>query len=376
MRVDVLDGRGAFRALAPAWEKLAGDAGGAPFLQPGWAAIAALHLARAPRRLRVLAAHEGGALAGVLPLLVEKRRIAGVPARVYRSLSDDHSQRFDLVARDEAAVASLWRALADDRGWDVLELRDVPPDGARADRLAALAAADGFPCARWESQRSPWLALPATAEALDAALSSKFRANLRRRKKNLAREHGPVELERVDGGPALADALADGFALEACGWKGAAATAIERDPLLTLRYRALARWAARRGELALHFLRVSGRRVAFHFAVEAAGVYYLFKPGYDEALARHGVGQLLTWEVMRALCGRARTFDFLGEDMPWKRDWTAEARAHAWRYVFRPTPFGRALHGWKFALVPAARRLMAMVRPPASDGDAPAREDA
>jgi CelD/BcsL family acetyltransferase involved in cellulose biosynthesis len=366
--VDELGERGAFRALGEPWQALAArlDAAG-PFLHPEWFAVYAADLARAPGALRLLIAHRRGELAGALPLFAEWRRIAGVPARVLRSLSDDHSQRFELLV-EEQALPALWRHLARDPWWDVLELRDLPEASARARQLTALAGDDGFPTGEWPAMVSPYLPL-STVAALEESLPVKFQANLRRRARRLAEEEGPLTLERVTGGAELDGALDEGLELEACGWKGEAGTAIARNARLHTRYRALARAFARRGELSLAFLRAGDRRVAFHFAIESGGVYYLFKPGYDESLARFGPGHLLLWEVAKELTLRgACEIDLLGDDTPWKRVWTRCVRRHSWRYVFRPSAFGRALHAWKFAGLPRLRRaLAARPEPPADD---------
>lgn len=365
--VEEMSHRGAFRALAPAWEALARRTGHAgPFFHPYWFAVYAAGEGRggieAEHGLRLLVAHRRGALAGVLPLVAERRRVAGVPARVLRALADDHSQRFDVLAEDDEAMRAMIRHLLADPGWDVLELRDLPP-GSMGERLAELARRMGCPTGVYPSLRSPYLSLPADLKALDAALDAKFRANLRRRARRLAEAAGAVTLERVTGGPDLDAALDEGFALEAAGWKGEAGTAITQSPALARRYRALAHMLAARGELSLHFLRAGERRVAFHFAVETGGVYYLFKPGYDEALARFGLGHLLLHEVARALVSRgAREIDFLGDDMPWKREWTGQVRMHAFRYVLRPTRFGRALAAWKFTAAPIARAAFELAR--------------
>ena len=376
LTVEEIDHRTAFRALAPAWEALARQAGSTgPFFHPYWFAVYAADLARerrgavenspfgagTDRSLRLLVAHRRGQLAGVLPLVAERRRIAGVPVRVLRSLSDDHSQRFDVLAAQgqdgEEAIDALWRALASDHRWDVLELRDLPP-GSHGEKLIARAEAEGFPTGTWASLNSPYLPLPDTEKALEAALDGKFKANLRRRGRRLAEEVGPLRLEHVRGGPELSQALTDGFALEASGWKGAGGTAIAQDARLDARYRSLARVFAERNELSLFFLRAGERRVAFHFAIEANDVYYLFKPGYDEALAKYGLGHLLFMEVAKALIARGcNEIDFLGDDMPWKRDWTDKLRPHAFRYVMRKTPTGRALAAWKFRGLPAVREL-------------------
>jgi hypothetical protein len=50
--------------------------------------------------------------------------------------------------------------------------------------------------------------------------------------------------------------------------------------------------------------------------------------------------------------------DLLGDQMPWKEEWTTDVRAHRWTYLFRPSAYGRALHAAKFKIVPAARRWL------------------
>ena len=321
--VEELNDRAAISALAPEWE-----------------------------RLRSEVARAGG---------VEKRRIAGVPARVLRSLSDDHSQRFDLLCSDGEAARALFVHLAADRTWDVLELRDALKS-AGVDKLIAAAEYAGHATAQWPAMVSPFLPLPSTVEALEQQLSAKFRSNLRRRAKKLNAEVGPVALERIpsDAPRAVIDrALEDGFRLEAAGWKGDQGTAIACDPALTARYAQLARTFAAQGKLALYFLTVAGERKAFHYAMIEEGIYYLFKPGYDPALASYGPGHLLVDAVIRDLIPRGvRELDFLGDDMPWKREWTDQARPHAWRYVFSRGPFGRALHAWKFRLAPRLKTLL------------------
>jgi CelD/BcsL family acetyltransferase involved in cellulose biosynthesis len=373
--VEELRERGAISSLRDEWTRLAAamrDAGWTkgPFLTPEWLSIYAASLcneeddARAGD-FRVLVAHRAGRLVAALPLLCERRRLAGVPSRVLRSLSDVHSQRFDLLldpaCADDAARAIITH-LVRARDWDAVELQVVLDDHAAAHALIAAARAANFPTGEWASMVSPYLTLQATTAELDKQLGSKFRSNLRRRAKKLEADVGPLALEHVDGRGLSAvalDALLDeGFALEAAGWKGDAGTAIACDARLRARYRALAHAFAVRGQLDCYFLRAGARRVAFHYALSDADTYYLFKPGFDPALATYGLGHLLVDAVARDLIARNfRELDFLGDDMPWKRDWTNRSRAHSFRYLFAPTARGRALAAWKFTLAPAAKRL-------------------
>jgi CelD/BcsL family acetyltransferase involved in cellulose biosynthesis len=372
--------RGALSALRPALEALAAAMAAAgqtkgPFLTPDWAALTAAALADPRDRyrlgdFRLLVAHHGDAIVAALPLVAERRRLAGLPARLLRSLSDDHSQRFDLWLDPGPAGAGAARALIDhlrQRGdWDAVELQSVPMRDAAAARLVAAAREARMPVGYWPSMTSPYLPLPSSAAELDRQISSKFRGNLRRRARKLQADVGPLALELIDGGGAgaafdsstLDAALDEGFALEAAGWKGELGTAIACDPRLLTRYRALAHTFAARGRLACYFLKAGSRRVAFHFALVDDDTYYLFKPGFDPALASYGLGHLLLDAVARDLINRGiRELDFLGDDMPWKREWTNHTRAHSFGYVFAPTLRGRALAAWKLRFVPRAKRL-------------------
>jgi len=164
----------------------------------------------------------------------------------------------------------------------------------------------------------------------------------------------------VEGGPQLDSALEEGFALEAAGWKGRSGTAMSQDRSTRDFYVELARVASARGWLALYLLRVQGRAVAFHYALTYGGRYLLLKPAYDEQVSSCSPGQLLVEDVVRDGVARGWSeFDFLGPDMPWKREWTSTARHHDWLYVFRDTRLGRALASAKFRLVPAAREVVA-----------------
>jgi CelD/BcsL family acetyltransferase involved in cellulose biosynthesis len=120
----------------------------------------------------------------------------------------------------------------------------------------------------------------------------------------------------------------------------------------------LARLAAAEGRLALWFLRLDGRPIGFQYGLEHAGRYLLLKPAYEEAFADCSPGQLLVEDVLRDCIARGlHEFDFLGPNMPWKRDWTDQVRPHEWLYVFRGTR-GRLAHSLKFRIGRLAKAMV------------------
>ena len=351
-----------FAGLESAWNRLVQDADDQVFYRHEFVRTWLEQFAPDARLRVLLGRDDRHALTAILPLVAGRTTLAGVPIRLLTSASNVHSCRFDLIARDPVRdAAALVDHLLDASDWDVLRLVDVPPDGA-AWQLAAAAHERGLPVATWESMNSPYVRLPATADALGQRLDAKFRANLQRRRRRLA-EKGRVEVEHVTGGADLVARLDEGFQLEQSGWKGRRGTAIAQDAAVRGFYTALARTAAARGQLSLYFLRLDGRAIAFHYALEHGGKYLLLKPAYDEAFREVSPGQLLVWDVLRACIDRGlHEFDFLGPDMPWKRDWATDARRHTWLYVFRSTLAGRIARAAKFSWVPTARRVVQRLR--------------
>jgi CelD/BcsL family acetyltransferase involved in cellulose biosynthesis len=324
----------------------------------------------APRAdLSVLIARDAdGRLAAALPLVRERGRICGIPARQLVGAANAHSFRFDMIAREPGPAAEAFAGhLAADRSWDVLRLSDVPEHG-NAWHLRDAVRRRGWPVGTWDSLASPFIPLPPDHAGMERRLTSKFRANCRRRRAKLI-ARGAVSFECFEGAAtdaaedALDRKLDEGLALEASGWKGERGTAIVQDAAAHRFYRTVARIAARRGELALYFLRLDDRAVAFQLGVIQGGRYLLLKPGYDEGLSECSPGQLLMEDVVRDCIGRKLVeVDFLGPDMTWKRDWTDRVRPHAWLYCFRDTLRGRTLHAAKFRWLPLAKRLAARGR--------------
>jgi CelD/BcsL family acetyltransferase involved in cellulose biosynthesis len=81
--------------------------------------------------------------------------------------------------------------------------------------------------------------------------------------------------------------------------------------------------------------------------------------GYDPVWERYSVGQLLKAEILRR-CFDAGTgeYDFLGVMTRAKADWMPLTRRHEWQFIFSRALRGRALHAWKFALVPRIKRIL------------------
>jgi GNAT acetyltransferase-like protein len=346
-----------FLTLEDEWNALASATGAELFLHHEFLRIWIDNFhPRSP--IQVLIGREDGELVAALALLRQRGTIFGAPTRQLVSFANDHTPRFDLLARDPPRAARAFFAhLKGDGAWHFLRINQVV-DGSNAWHLLHAAREAGFPVGSWLSVRSPFVPLSPSVDQFEGRLHRKFQANIRRRRKKL-QGRGTLTFERVDGGDRLPLALEEGMAVERSGWKGEIGSAISQDLPTWGFYSELARNAAYRDWLSLYLLRLDGRPVAFHFGLSHGRRYYLLKTAYDESMRDTSPGQLICEEVMRDCVRRGiGEFDFLGPDMPWKREWTGMLRPHYWLFVFRNSPYGQALHRYKFKWIPAVKNLL------------------
>jgi CelD/BcsL family acetyltransferase involved in cellulose biosynthesis len=327
-----------------------------PFSDPAWVLPWWEGFGSGELLLAVL--RRGGDVAALMPVVASGRTL--------RSPSNTETPLFEPLAADEAAASHLARELLR-RAPSRLVLAPVDPSSAVVRGFRAGSAASGYREVERIELRSPSLAVTGTWAAYEAGLPAGRRQNLRRRLRRLEEAHGPVRLEVLDGSAGLHASLEEGLRLEASGWKMQQGTAILVRPAAVRFYRRLAEEAAATGWLRLAFLWAGDRRVAFDLALERRGVHYLLKTGYDEELRAFGPGMLLRAAMVRRaheleLC----SYELLGNDDPWKDDWSTGVRSRLALRAFPRSASGTvawAAHAYARPIARKARRAVVRKEP-------------
>ena len=336
---------GAVEPLAEAWDDLADRAGALPWLRPGWFAAYARAFARG--ELEIFVVRRDGRMAAVAPF---ERRLGEL-----RALSNWHTPSFSILGEDSSARAELGRALAA-HGPRRIVLMFCPPEDPTLNDVATIARANRHRTIVRTLERSPFVRVEGDWETYLRSRGPKLAQDIRRRRRRLE-EHGEVTIEVAE----TAERLDEGVAVEAAGWKGQTGTAIATDPPARRFYEEIARWGAERGWLRFAFLRLDGRALAFDFALEDHGYHALLKTGYDEAWQKQSPGKLLREAMIRrAFENGFHTYDFLGDEMPWKMEWTDTIRELKLLQAFSPRPDGVAdWAAWAYGR-PLAKRVLAL----------------
>lgn len=331
------------------WDELAERTGAEPWVRPGW--VRAWHAAFGVGEPELVAVRRDGRLVAVAPL-----ERAGA---VLRSPTNWHTPEYALLAEDGDALAVLAAALLEPRPRR-LQLGFAPPEGGGIAEVRRTARAAGFRVLERVLERSPYVPVEGDWESYRATRDRKGMKELRRRRRRLE-EEGKLSFELNDGSERLDELLAEGFEVEASGWKGEHGTAIVSRPETRRFYTDVARWAAARGWLRLGFLRLDGRPVAFELNLQTPRRYYVLKGGYDEAFSRYGPGMLIIEDILRHVFEAGlESYEFLGSDEPFKLEWTDLRRDRLLLQAFAPTPAGLADWAAYAAGRPLAKRLLAL----------------
>ncbi len=304
-------------ALTTEWRPLAGLAG----IAAEWRALArravepnifyepAFALAAAP----VLGPDAGAVLVrsleprrliGLFPCRIERRRY-GVRLPLLAGWTHPYAPLgTPLVDRDaiDPAVGAFLDHVADDDALPKLLLMScLVEDGPVAAALdEALAQRGGRRIDVDRHQRA--LLAPAGERVgyVEAMLGDKRRKKLERQRRRLA-EGGGVAFRHATAPAEVGTALADFFALEASGWKGAAGTAAAQAPAIRQFMGAAVAGLAAQGQASVASLVHADRTIAADIVLRAGEGAWIWKVAYDEGFAHASPGVLLALDATRTL---------------------------------------------------------------------------
>jgi CelD/BcsL family acetyltransferase involved in cellulose biosynthesis len=319
-----------------AWEELRQRS---PVASPfaGWAWHRAWASSASVEELRasygVMVRDNRGVIQAILPVAVRpvtfrRQHVAALTWAIGDVGCPDH---LDVLAQPDADLEGVIPVVAS-LPWDVAILGNLAPGAPNAARLADALARAGY-AVRWsERWNCPYLDLPDSWDEYLASLSGSRRQVLRRRERNLHRDH---LVALTDYG---VDGLADGWrhlvSLHEQRWLGAG---VFNDPSAERLHRTFAEELARRGEVWLTTLDLDGVPAAAWYGFADRDTVYFYQSGRDPRWEDQSVGVTLMVKMIRRAIERGyRRFDFLRGDEAYKRQWTASGRVTQDLVVFRP----------------------------------------
>jgi Acetyltransferase (GNAT) domain len=185
---------------------------------------------------------------------------------------------------------------------------------------------------------TPAIDFPLSLETYMQARSTKFRSDLRRRRKKATTELGEVSFETIRDKKAVQLALNRYGALEASGWKGAAGTAVAMASTQFQFYEDWLGALATEDNARVFELRIGEQVAAMRLAIERNRCLYMLKVSYNESLRAYSPGALML-ESLIEWCYQpevgVRRIEFYGKVSEAHQPWLTETRTMKLATVYR-----------------------------------------
>ncbi len=362
--VQIIRDKEGLLALSEQWDALSAGRGSlSPALSHDWFACWVDAFGE-PVELLVVAAYEGGSLAGVAPLCLSESTHRGIPCRQVRFLYNRHGPRCTFLVREGRAeyCRVLLEAILEFGDWDLAVLENIPEESclSELEREGKLARALGgrFWSLRRRTMSSPLLRIRGSWEEFYSSRPRSLRRSLRSKEKRLFAA-GEVSIEHhTDSGSALA-AMDTLFRVGERSWKAAKGRAIGSDAGSRAFYTRLAETFGAHGQVSVWLMHLGGEPAAFEFHITRDATVQALRAEFDEKYRGLGVGSILDREIVKRLFELGfREYDMGGEADFYKLRWTAEVREHSELLLFRKSARGRLLHAVETGAVEPLKRLL------------------
>jgi len=227
-----------------------------------------------------------------------------------------------LVGRDPEALADEVAAvLAERRDWQIAILSGLTADGPQRRAL------DRVLPARWERRRGTPTArhIASLDGGVDGFLARRSRELRKTIRKGLrAATDAGVTFEAVRAAAPEAEALYDRIqAVESRSWKAREGVGISTGPMRAFYQHMLPRLCTQ-GQQRTIFARLEGRDVGYILGAVFEGEYRGLQFSYDDDHSRFGLGGLLQFHQVAALCDEGVARYDLGTEMDYKRRWAED----------------------------------------------------
>jgi CelD/BcsL family acetyltransferase involved in cellulose biosynthesis len=341
-----------FEALAGEWDELAArQAERSPFDLHCWYA-SWWRAFSGSDELAVCVLREGDELAGIFPL-----RRAG---RELLSLSNVHSPLYRPLARDREAMAALIAAVLAAAG--TLELASLPEADPSVAELREGTGGAAKVSLLERAHVSPTVDTSGDFDAWRAESKKRWGAPLERFRRKMGRDH-EAEFTIVEPPTDLDAELADGYRVEASGWKGEQGTAIVSNPETETFYTEVARAFERRGELRFSRIRIDGETAAFDLTLLHDGRLHLLKTGFDERFRKLAPGLVMRLSIIERCFELGLTsHELLGDESEWKAKFQTGVRPYATLRLYPRRPTGLTRYAYRKTLRPRLRTIYRRLR--------------
>lgn len=272
--------------------------------------------------LRILYITVNDKIIAIAPLRQSKYKVMGhLSYSVIEPLDYGNSTDYTGLILTEQAFECLQAFLMhlySQGNWDCIRLNDVPASSHLIDLL--IKSKHMLPKFKIEGgDTCPYITIPNSMEDYLNRLSRNFKKNLRRRLRNLERDHGTVELKEYHELGSLEDTMSIFFNLHQARWTLKGGPGAFRSQNTREIFMDRAKLFAEKGWLGLYFLTVNNKPIAAKYTLKYNQKIYGCLSGFDPTYSSYSVGILVLMKLIEKCIEQGiKEYDFMKGDESYK----------------------------------------------------------
>lgn len=292
-----------------------------PFQSYEWQATWWRHHGRG--QVCLLVGRDNGVMVALMPLHISRYR--GTPLRQVRFLGAPLSDFQEILAAPghEAAARDAFLGWLADHAtrWDLCDFADQ----RKGTSLTTGEMPGGLVPLLVHHRVCPYIRLDETWEKFTSRLSKNMRANVGRRRRQVAKQFR-AEYEQATSAT-VHEAMEELFRLHNARWRRRGVSGAFAGARMQRFHHDVAQQFLARGWLRLHRLKLDGVTRAAFYCFQLRDRVYYYLSGFDVEYGKFSIGNVtMAHAIERAISDGAREFDLLRGDETYKFQWKAEER--------------------------------------------------
>ncbi len=315
------------------WKDLVDEQRLNPSLLPQWleAAVSSHGLFDS---IKIFSETSDNTVLGILPYIIQKRPMNRLQLRWLEPAFNLISYHPDLICSSASENLLSELLLQTNQHWDVAYIHNVSTAGRAAQQLEALSKKEGNVLLTYPGETSPYLRLQGTWKEYLAIKGSSFRYRLKRRVRKIEKS-GELTIHWYRKGDDTKTLLSEILSIEEGSRKVAANMAITQRSEEIEYYRRLLPFLSDTGLLFANVLHIDGTPVAYSLCYNDKGVIGQLKTSFLDSHRNLAPGAVVIESaIKKSFDIGALEFDFLGDIMPHKMEWSDGFREHNSYYLF------------------------------------------
>ena len=359
LRMEAVSSYNEFLSLKPVWNSLLAKSDmDVPFISFEWFELWFKMFCKDEEML-ILIVKDGDETMAIAPLKKERIILRGIPVNTIKFPANYYSTRAGLIMEgNNKGIMSFVLDYLDKQEYkyDMLYLDFVVTDSFTDTQIRDTASSKDLALKEMKGANSPYINLHSDWASYLKQRSSNFRSNLKHRE-NVLRKEGNYEiiLHKSDNAE---KALSEMIDISKKTWKYARKAGIAGSNKSIKFFSALTRMLAANNWLNIWILYLDGSPIAFIFNIVYKNRIYGKQTGYDKKYRYLSPGNILIAETVKdAFDKKYEEYDLLGEDEPFKLEFTSTCRMHSKYFIFGNTLKGGLLRFIECNAIPMLKGL-------------------